>query len=92
MSKISYIISQYELVIYFLFFVGSTVLRASTAVPMRLVSRTKGSYVNVNRDNEFEDVSWEAMTDQALSYAFVSELCRGNFLKKYYYIFVFIFF
>lgn len=55
---------------------GNAVLRSSTRVPVRLASQIK--YVNVNRDNEFENISWGAMTDQAISYAFVTELCRGN--------------
>lgn len=58
-------------------FAGNTLLRSSTRVPLRIVART--NYVNVNRDHEFDNVSWEAMTEQAISYAFVTELCRGNY-------------
>jgi len=56
---------------------GNTVLRSSTWVPLRLATRT--NYINVNRDHEFEDLSWDAMTNQALSYAFITEICRGNY-------------
>lgn len=58
---------------------GNTVLRSSTRVPLRLASQI--NYINVNRDSEFENISWGAMTDQAISYAFVTELCRGNCTK-----------
>jgi NADH dehydrogenase (ubiquinone) Fe-S protein 8 len=54
---------------------GNTVLRSSLWVPLRIAART--NYVNVNRDHEFDDISWGAMSDQAISYAFVSEMCRG---------------
>lgn len=54
---------------------GKTVLRSSTWVPLRVAART--NYVNVNRDHEFEDLSWGAMTDQAISFAFMTEICRG---------------
>jgi hypothetical protein len=42
-----------------------------------VVART--NYVNVNRDAEFENLSWGAMTDQAISYAFLTEIYRGNY-------------
>lgn len=56
--------------------VGNTVLRSSTRVPFTIAART--NYINVNRDHEFDNISWEAMTQQAISYAFVTELCRGG--------------
>lgn len=62
--------------IMFVIFTGNIVLRSTIRVPSRLASQIK--YVNVNRDDEFENLSWSAMSDQAISYAFVSELCRGN--------------
>jgi len=55
---------------------GNTVLRSTTRVPLRLAART--NYVNVNRDGEFENLSWAAMSDQAISYAFLLEICRGS--------------
>ncbi|XP_025406919.1 NADH-ubiquinone oxidoreductase subunit 8 [Sipha flava] len=54
---------------------SNTLLRSSTRVPLRVVART--NYVNVNRDAEFENLSWGAMTDQAISYAFLTEIYRG---------------
>ncbi|XP_050434402.1 NADH-ubiquinone oxidoreductase subunit 8 [Adelges cooleyi] len=54
---------------------GKPVLRSSSWLPMKVISRT--NYVNVNRDEEFEDVSWDSLTDQAVSYAFTTELFRG---------------
>ncbi|XP_026812796.1 NADH-ubiquinone oxidoreductase subunit 8 [Rhopalosiphum maidis] len=54
---------------------GNTVLRSTIRVPFRSASQI--NYINVNRDDEFENLSWSAMSDQAISYAFVSELCRG---------------
>lgn len=57
-------------------------MRSTTRVPLRLATRT--NYVNVNRDDEFENLSWGAMTDQAISYAFLTEICRGNY--KYLFI------
>lgn len=57
-------------------------MRSTTRVPLRLATRT--NYINVNRDNEFENLSWKAMSDQAISYAFLTEICRGNY--KYLFI------
>lgn len=62
--------------IMFIIFTGNTVLRSTIRVPFRSASQI--NYINVNRDDEFENLSWSAMSDQAISYAFVSELCRGN--------------
>ncbi|VVC32127.1 Hypothetical protein CINCED_3A015119 [Cinara cedri] len=55
---------------------SNAVLRSSTLVPLRLSART--NYINVNRDDEFENLSWGRMTDQAISYAFMTEICRGS--------------
>jgi len=65
------------ILLYLFIIAGNTVLRSSTWVPLRLATRT--NYVNVNRDHEFDNLSWGALTDQAISYAFVTELCRGNY-------------
>lgn len=54
---------------------GKTVLQSSIRLPLRTASRTK--YFNVNRDHEFEDLSWGGMTDQAISFAFMTEIYRG---------------
>lgn len=70
----------------FFIIIGNTVLRSSTWVPLRLAART--NYVNVNRDNEFENLSWGTLTDQAISYAFLIELWRGN--KTYRLLFIII--
>lgn len=70
----------------FFIIIGNTILRSSTWVPLRLAART--NYVNVNRDNEFENLSWGTLTDQAISYAFLIELWRGN--KTYRLLFIII--
>ncbi|XP_050543433.1 NADH-ubiquinone oxidoreductase subunit 8 [Daktulosphaira vitifoliae] len=54
---------------------GKPVVRSSAWLPLKLASRT--NYVNVNRDDEFEDVSWSKLSDEAISYAFTTELFRG---------------
>lgn len=73
------VILDYYQYLCILMILGKTVLRSSTWVPLRLASRT--NYVNVNRDHEFENLSWGAMSDQAISFAFMTEICRGIYYK-----------